>query len=161
MKEIKLTRGHVALVDDGDYDYLNQWKWHSIKGSRTYYAVRNISIGNGKTIGLKMHRVILNITDPDILADHKDRNGLNNQRYNLRIATKSQNGCNRLSASGSTSAFVGVHWAKYHNKWRAKIGKGGKQYHLGYFETMEEAALAYNEAAKILHLDFANLNKVI
>lgn len=101
MKTIPLTRGKYALVDDGDFEYLNQWKWHAqfIKG--IWYACRGvrqpkIAIGiPGKVVRILMHRVITGATGRWEIVDHIDHDGLNNQRHNLRIVTNSQNLRNR------------------------------------------------------------------
>ena len=84
MKEIILTQGQVALVDDEDFEYLNQWKWCAIKSRKTYYTTRTIYIPCKMTV--IMHRIIMN-TPLDMTVDHIDHNGLNNQKYNLRICT--------------------------------------------------------------------------
>jgi hypothetical protein len=93
MKEISLTQGQVALVDDEDYDYLMQWKWHFYKGTHSHYAVCSLPRKNGKRTGFRMHRLIMN-TPPDLVVDHIDHNGLNNQKSNLRNCTKCQNQAN-------------------------------------------------------------------
>lgn len=158
MKEIQLTRGYVALVDDEDYEYVNQWKWfaHDFAGG-LIYADRNNQIKR-KQHHVKMHRVILGIVDPKLYVDHKDRNGLNNQKSNLRICTHSQNMANRRSRVNSTSKYLGVHRCRQYNKWRAEIGKDKKITFLGRFDEEIEAALAYNKKAIELHGEFANLN---
>src|SRR6188474_653310 len=108
MKKIKLTQGKFALVDDMDYDYLNQWKWYSKKHRNTFYAVRTPSVKeNMGRNQLYLHRVILNVTDPKIFIDHEDTNGLNCQRLNLRIATTKQNQQNRRKGYGA-SIYKGV-----------------------------------------------------
>jgi hypothetical protein len=150
MKEIKLTKGQICIVDDADFEYLNQFKWHAIKRHSTYYAYR--------TRGIAMHRQILGLTNTFTYTDHIDGNGLNNQRNNLRVATPAQNSSNRRSYSGSTSKYLGVSWGPGSNSWVARIGKHGEYKHIGCFKTQEEAALAYNNAAKEVHGEFANLN---
>ena len=156
MKEIKLTRGKVALVDDEDFEkleYLKRYKWQFALRGKMEYATLKVK---GKHI--YMHRYILGITDPSIDVDHKDRNGLNNQKSNLRKANRSENLANTKSREGSSSKFMGVHWHKKGSKWTAQITKNGKITHLGLFKTENEAALAYNAAAKVLHKSFANIN---
>ncbi len=93
MKLIPLTQGKFAQVDDEDYDYLNQWKWYTTKNHKTFYAARHIRI-NGKQKLIYMHRVIMNIIK-GYKTDHIDHNGLNNQKYNLRICTCQENNRNR------------------------------------------------------------------
>jgi hypothetical protein len=90
MKEIKLSRGKVALVDDEDFDYLNQWKWTAHKKKLTYYAVKYGNMKNGIQQHKRMHRIIMKTPD-DMFVDHIDHNGLNNQKANLRNCYKWQN----------------------------------------------------------------------
>lgn len=151
------------LIDDSDFEWLNQWKWsiHRGTGNKTLYANRR----DYKTYGYKnpkevlMHRLILGLTDSSICADHKDGNGLNNQRENLRLATRSQNAANILRKAKS-SKYNGVCWHKSNNKWAAQLKKNGKVYSLGCFKNEEDAAKAYNEAAIQFHGEFARLNKI-
>lgn len=167
MREIALSKKgknkgkYVALVDDADYDYLNKWGWQIFKKNDTsYYAVREISL-DGVTHKIQMHRLILGLTDPKIQVDHKDHDGLNNQRSNLREASNSQNGANRRCAKNSTSKYLGVHIPSksyYGNRWAVTISINRKTKYVGCFKTEEQAARAYDEAAKIYHGEFANLN---
>lgn len=157
MKEIQLTQGKVALVDDEDFERLNKWSWSTQKGPNTYYAFRRQVI-NGKSVKIWMHRFVSGITDKNILVDHRNRNGLNNQKFNLRIACKSQNSSNRRSSKNSTSVYLGVTWHKAANKWLAKIRKNGKVKHLGVFKCEIEAAKTYDKHAIEIHGEFANLN---
>jgi len=156
MKEIVLTRGLSAMVDDEDYEFLNQWKWYAHKSKNTFYAHRKIG-KYGRLVF--MHRLILGIdnTSPELFPDHMDKNGLNNQRYNLRIATRSQNNANKISTN--PSGYMGVFPAGK-SGWFSRIAKDKKKYYLGFFKEKEDAALAYNKAAKELHGEFANLNQV-
>lgn len=156
MKEIKLTKGQVALVDDSDFEYLNQWKWCARKHRNTFYAQRSLPRVNGKQETVQMHRFILGLTDPKVLTDHKDWNGLNNQRSNLRVATVSQNNANKKPKG--TSKYMGVSLLSRDNVWVANLYKNGKHYWLGRYNTEKEAALAYDEAAKKYHGEFANIN---
>jgi len=152
MKKIKLSRGEFVLVDDEDYDYLNQFKWHTL---RTKYAKYATTHKNGKKP--LMHRMILNAKDGEEV-DHKDHNGLNNQRNNIRICTSSQNKANRTPCG--KSKYLGV-WFRYKNNKKyikSSIRKHGIYYDLGTFCTEEKAAKAYDDMAIKLHGEFANLN---
>jgi len=150
MKKIKLTRGCFALVDDDDYEFINQFKWHvtTVKGGLKY-AER--SVGKDK----KMHRVIMPTPD-GVYIDHIDGNGLNNQKHNLRRATSSQNGMNRVVSKNNISGYKGV--CPSRKKWMAKICVNGKVVFLGTFNTPIEAAKAYDKAAIDLFGSFAKLN---
>lgn len=152
MKEIRLTQGKVAMVDDGDFDYLNRFRWYAQKSKRTYYAIRK---QNGKSI--LMHRLILGIDDRKILTDHRDHNGLNNQKINLRASTALQNACNKIPKINGTSKYLGVSWCRQTNKWQSHI-RHKKSKNLGRFDSEIDAAKAYNKAAIELHGEFANLN---
>lgn len=154
MKTIQLGKnGMEAIVDDEDFDFLNQFKWHSQKGSKTYYAVRWLWDGRGeRTRYVAMHRAVLGIIDPKKDIDHKDRNGLNNQRSNLRLCpSKGFNIANGLPQKGRK--WKGCYLSKS-NRWIAKIAA----IYLSSHDTEEEAARAYDEAAKKRYGEFARLN---
>lgn len=158
MKHIPLTQGQVALVDDEDFEYLNQWKWCVSKRSRSYYAVRKIH-RNGVATTLSMHVAIMNPqTGTEI--DHRDGNGLNNQRENLRPSTRVENSRNRHHFKTSkTSKYRGVYFDKKNRRWCASISPQTGQYvWLGRHATEEAAALAFDEAAKKYFGEFAALN---
>jgi len=160
MKLIKLTRGKFAQVDDEDYEWLNKKKWHTHFDTVNWYA--KTSFKKNENYPLKvtsMHRYILGLTDPNIRVDHKDRNGLNNQRNNIRIATATQNNANKCALG--KSKYLGVsqfHEGTSNGKWRARLSCNKKHYYLGQFDTEEKAARAYDVKAKELHGEFANLN---
>jgi len=156
MKKIKLTQGKVALVDDGDFEYLNQFRWQAVKGYTTYYASRAIRI-NGKRTSMQMHREILN-TPKGVDVDHVNHDGLDNQRVNIRICNKSQNAMNRNSYKNSSSKFKGVFLQKYGKKWKAQLRYKGENNYLGHFLLEEDAALAYNKKAIEIFGGFAKLN---
>src|SRR5579859_2501899 len=109
MREIPLTQGKVALVDDADFDWLNQWKWCAMKVGKTHYAVRNEPRQPGKKRKLiLMHREIAaqaGLSD----VDHENHAGLDNQRHNLRPCTRAQNMANMSGARGR-SGFRGISW---------------------------------------------------
>lgn len=152
-KEIQLSQGKVALVDDEDYEELNQHKWCAMKDYKTFYAMRSIQL-DGHQHTLRMHNAIMGTKG----IDHKNNDGLDNRRDNLRKATASQNSHNKSKYSNNTSGYRGVYWDRRNKKWRAQIGVNGKQRRLGYFSSALEAASAYDEAALELHGEFARTN---
>lgn len=159
MKQIKLTHGKVALVDDADFDWLNQWKWYAHQHRNTWYASRYFRyVGGGKTT-IKMHREILGLKiGARGLSDHRDGNGLNNQRSNLRICTAAENSQNRKPKKNTSSKFKGVSWHKGEGKWVVCIQHQKKMMSLGYFKDETKAARAYDKKAKELFGEFAWLN---
>jgi hypothetical protein len=148
MKEIPLTQGKVALVDDEDYEYLNQFKWCAHNRRNTSYAVRALPIDkNEKQNTIKMHRVIIN-TPKEMETDHINGNGLDNRRENLRIVTTRQNQQN-LHIKKS-SKYPGVCWEAGRSRWRSTIQIAGKLHTIGRFENEEDAATAYQKVCNDL-----------
>lgn len=162
-KLISLTKGQFAIVDECDYAWLSQWKWHY---GADGYSRRGQSCredGKKKTRMFSMHREIAEklFGIPDGMhVDHVDRNKLNNRRSNLRLATCAQNRANRGVEGNNTSGFKGVCYHPRCNRWTAAIKFNGKRMHLGFYDTPEQAALAYNEEAIKLFGEFAYLNAV-
>lgn len=158
MKTIPLNRGMFAIVDDGDFEMLNQFNWSvyeqkHVHGPSTFYA----QCRSGEKV-LLMHRVILGLIPGDKMdVDHINHDGLDNLRDNLRVVTHAQNLANQKSNRG-TSRFKGVCWHKGVGKWVAKINKDGKRTHLGYYPTEEIAARAYDEKALAQWGEYALLN---
>ena len=162
-REIELTQGKVALVDDADFEWLNQWKWYAFPGSRDiFYAARNVSRNESldrKHHTVRLHRQILGITDPRIFVDHVNHDGLDNRRENLRLATNVQNQANqRKRLAASTSKYKGVYWRSDSRKWRVQISAGEGRKYLGCFVSEDDAARAYNRAAIELSGEHAELN---
>ena len=157
MKEIPLSQGLVALVDDDMYEELSQYKWHAYKHRHTYYAIRNVQFYPGCRTTVKMHRQVMRAQSGEII-DHRDGNGLKNIRDNLRSVTNSQNCANRRSHVGSKSQYKGVSWHKQHCKWYSSIWDGKKQIFLGLFEDEIEAAKAYDRKALEVFGEFAKTN---
>lgn len=158
MKYIKLTQGKYAIVDDCDYPELSQYKWYAHKQRNTYYAYRGESL-NGKKVVVAMHRQILGLSYRDGKeTDHKNHNGLDNKRSNIRICTRFQNSLNQLANKNTTSKYKGESWAKKHKKWYAHIKINQKSYHIGNFDNEIDAAKAYDIKAKELFGDFAYTN---
>lgn len=158
MKEIQLTQGKVALVDDEDFEHLNQFKWNAHKRGCGYYAERRVTI-DGKSKTIIMHNVIMN-TPKGFFVDHIFHNTLDNRKAKLRLSTRAENNCNRRSAKNSSSKYLGVGFEKDRG-WTARIRKDGIGYRLGTFKTENEAAIAYNKKAIELHKNFANLNIIL
>lgn len=161
MKEIKLTRGKVALIDDDDFEFINSFKWYATKKKYTFYAERSQHISTGKHVNIPMHRLILGVTKKTMKVDHVDENGLNNQKSNLRICTHAQNKRNVTKRiTGTLSKYKGVTKHKRDNRWMAQIRLNYKNIFCGYFKDEREAAIAYNKAAIKYHGEFANLNVI-
>lgn len=159
MKEIILTQGKVALIDDWNYEWLNQFKWRAHKDQKNgrWYAQRDVRSSDGKWRTLYMHRAVMG--DPaDLQIDHWNGDGLCNLEENLRAATKSQNMYNVGLTSRNKSGFKGVSWCKAAGKWRAEIYMNGKRIYLGLFDTALEAARAYNAASVKYHREFGFIN---
>ena len=145
MKQVPLTRDRIALVDDADFErVVSQGKWYAFVTGRHWYVARSC---NPK---IYLHRFIMD-APANMDVDHRDGNGLNNQRGNLRVCTRSQNMANQKTQSGRSSRFKGVTLMKDRthqaHPWRAQIGIDGAYKNLGHFGSEQEAALAYNEAA--------------
>lgn len=166
MKLIPLTQGKFAQVDDEDYEHLSKYKWHLMRLGNGNYAARKLWLKDKKKhITISMHREIMKCEMGDKkIIDHKDRNGLNNQKSNLRFCTHSQNMANRQKKINTLSKYMGIHFNKDKRRsslqwgWVARIKINKKRIYLGCFKTEIEAAKAYNEAAKKNHREFANLN---
>jgi hypothetical protein len=153
MKLIPLTQELFAQVDDEDFKYLNQWKWYAHRDGKTYYARRQISTKGIRKM-LRMHREIMN-TPESMEVDHRDHNGLNNQKSNLRNCTRRQNGYN-LPARGK-SKYLGVYYTKY-SVINMAIMVNNKRIYKCSFPTEEAAAREYDRLAKKYFGKFANLN---
>jgi len=158
MKEIKLTQGKVALVDDEDYEWLNQWKWHAMpsKSKRNFYAVRNEKQENGHRT-IYMHVFIMGKII-GLKVDHGDCDELNNQRYNLRHCTHQENCRNAKHRINCSSEYKGVFWDGKMKKWRASIRVNGKANHLGFFDIETDAAEAYRASSTKHFGEFAKTN---
>jgi hypothetical protein len=157
---IPLNQGMCALIDSDDLPKLEKFgNWRLLKSKNGVFYAKATKNAGKRRIGFKLHRVLLGITDPKIYVDHKDRDGLNNLRSNLRPCTHAQNNANRVSPKGLT-AYKGIRKLTGTPRWKGLINLGGKQFNLGVFNTKEEAALAYNKAALEAHGEFARLNEV-
>ena len=153
-KLIPLTLGKYAIIDKDDFDKISKINWQAKKGRNTYYAVYTKKT-SGKSTAYRMHRVIMGITDRNVLIDHIDGNGLNNTKSNLRVATHSQNLQNSRVIPG-TSQYKGV--CSYPHGWMSYITVNKERKHLGVYKSEKEAAMSYNRAAKKYFGEFCKLN---
>lgn len=158
MKKIELTRGQFALVDDEDFEWLNQWKWHARweSGSRSYTAARRTGKRPNREHVL-MHRLIMS-TPNEEECDHINHNSLDNRKHNLRNCTHAQNSRNRRIRRNNTSGYQGVSWNGQVKKWQSRIKYNGQSIYLGIFVDPIDAARAYNEKAQELFGEFVVLN---
>lgn len=139
MKRIALTQGKSAIVDDADFEWLSQWKWHAERSLNTWYAVRNVRLKNGKRRTARIHAIIMR-TPAGMETDHRNGNGLDNRRKNLRIVTHAVNLQNRPRANtNSKSGALGIN-PERNGKWRATY----RRKFLGYFPTKQQAVIARN-----------------
>lgn len=145
-----------VMVDDEDYEWLNQYNW---RANHDGTVLGWMGTSKDKQRPILIHRLILNAPE-HLEVDHIDGNRLNNQRSNLRLATSSQNKMNRGPRKDNTSGYKGVSWHSQRLKWTARVKAGQKYIHLGLFDSKEAAALAYNSAARLLHGEFAWLNNI-
>lgn len=176
MKEIQLTQGKVAIVDDKNFELLNNNKWYTTKSKNVYYVMRAITIQSQckqKNIRYKhriimLHRVVMENKlgrklKPNEYIDHIDRNGLDNRECNLRLCNCSKNGANSIKPKTycnkpTSSIYKGVNWRKDCKKWRAYIKINTKQINLGCFNNEIQAAKVYDEAALKYFGEFARVN---
>lgn len=150
MKEIKISGGKSAIVDDEDYEYISSYKWRYLAG----YAARAIFVGD-KQKAILMHRVI-NKTPEGFDTDHINGNRLDNRRSNLRTASRSQNLINKGKQSNNTSGYKGVSWHKVVGAWGVNIGLNGKCVHAGYFDSIEDAVRARKKLERFFYGDFSH-----
>jgi hypothetical protein len=149
---VPLTKGYEAAIDIADIPRVEAWNWTASVEKHTVYAMRKAVI-DGAQRTVKMHRFLMAPQEGQ-LVDHRDGNGLNNVRCNLRVATHPQNMWNRRKPRGGKAGLVGVHWDNDRKKWAAVIQVNGKVRRLGRFETPEEGHQAYIEAARQLQGKF-------
>lgn len=158
---IPLTRGQWTIVEESDYEYLNQWRWYAQQSpyGTKYYAIRADRDSSGKEVKIRMHRVILGLEQDDPrIGDHvRPEQTLNNTRGNLRIANAGESQCNRFMPKNNTSGFKGVHWNKWKNKYQADINVGRKHINLGYSDTPEGASLKYQAGVIKYHGKFGQV----
>lgn len=162
-----MTHGYEALVDDEDYDYLNQFKWraHGRKHGCKYATAMMWDSNIKKSFHISMHRFLLKPLGSEKL-DHINGNGLDNRRCNLRVLNNAQN-CRSfkrkslLRNNECSSKYRGVYWKKSEKKWCSQIVFNYKRFTVGYFKTEQEAAIAWNKKAIELGFYPEALNKII
>ena len=156
MNRISLTQNKEALVDDQDYAYLMQWKWYAMKVYKQFYAARDV----GKRHVYMHVAVAVRDGQGGNQIDHCDRNGLNNQRLNLRPATVAQNVANQGLSRANKSGAKGVCWERFSQKWLAQVPRGS-MCAKRRFEDFDEAVAWRDARARELHGEFAYLNGVV
>lgn len=157
MKKIKLTKGQYTIVDDEDFEWLNSYTWYAaFQYSNGKYFAESHTCGKAKCLSTrKMHRIITNAPH-GMEVDHINGNSLDNRKSNLRVCSKSENMMNRDAPAHNKCGYKGVH--RNGKRWRARIIVSGTIIELGYHDSPEEAAHAYNLAAPKYHGKFAKLN---
>lgn len=155
MKAILMSTGEIAVVDDDDHDWLSKFKWSGFSPYPGRYYARTALGGKW----MNMHTMIMGVKTGKVI-DHKNRNGLDNQRHNLRFCTQSQNLMNRPMTERCKTGFKGVHRRAVNGKYRALISHQGKDIYLGDFADPVSAAKAYNAKAMELDPEFAWLNPI-
>jgi hypothetical protein len=160
MRRLRITRGKSVLLDDADYDRVAALPWQARPSFGTWYAQRSFKRDDGSRITINLARWLLGVTDPSVLVDHINGDGLDNRRSNLRCAEAHQNSCNKhrlRRKTGLSSKFKGVCWHVAARKWQARIGVRGKRYDLGRFDSEQEAHAAYVQASRKLHGEFGTV----
>lgn len=162
MKYIHLGKsGKYTIVDDSDYEFLNQFKWSL--SSNGYAVTYKYIPAINKSVFVRMHRVLMLLsssspTCTSLMVDHINNNKLDNRKSNLRICTKSLNEANKVRINNKTG-YRGIY--TYGEKFCAAISKDGNRYYLGVFESSKDAARAYNKKAEELYGEYASLNKIV
>jgi hypothetical protein len=157
--EIDLGKGHVAVIDDQDADLVAGFTWYPMKAEGKVYAAGWKHLPPGRFF-VHLHRLIAN-AQPGEIIDHVDRDTLNCRRGNLRRATRQQNNWNAGPVRRqTTSKYKGVFLCRTRGRFVAQLGHNGKRIRLGYFDTEDEAARAYNMKAAELFGEFAYLNPI-
>lgn len=147
---------HEVIIDDEDYDKIKNYNWFIMKQRKTY-VFRNVRVDGKRRIEL-LHRRIMNF--PPGFIDHIDGNSLNNGKENMRVCNNAENLRNRGRQKNNKSGFKGVRLHSQNKNWVAQIRTNNVTKYIGVYETKEAAALAYNEAAKKYHGEFARLNEI-
>lgn len=154
VREVVLTNGHVTMIDEADWPLVSKFNWYASRSgrSRTLYVRATI-----EKVSVKLHRLLLN-APAELMVDHRDGNGLNNVRSNLRLVTSAQNQMNMRRHFDAFSKYKGVWFCKTKRRWYAEISCYRKRHRSRSFACEEEAARAYDEMAVLYHGEFASLN---
>lgn len=155
--EIPLPSGHIALIDAADRALVEPYNWFASVGKWGVYVVRNRLKSDPPRMHRKLHRLLLNAA-PGQLVDHRNHDGLDNRRGNLRLCTNADNQGNSRRGRNSTSGYKGVTWHKQRGRWYAHISIDGRFRSLGLYDDPWDAAQAYNTAAIEAFGEFAHLN---
>lgn len=157
--EIELVRkneeNRFCIIDKKDYNIVKDYRWKVSQDSNTFYVQGR---KNGKGHPIPIHRVLFNLTDSKTTVDHINGNGLDNRRQNLRVCTQLENNKNAKIRKDNTSGYKGVH--KMKNRYSARIQSNGKRITIGYYDTAEDAAKAYNDYSLKLHGNYGKLNEI-
>ncbi|SRR5258708_3484857 len=155
MIEIPLTQGKFVVIDDEDVLKVIVHRWYASKEGDVWYAKANAVSPDGSKTCIRMHRLITGVSEPLVLVDHFNGDGLNNRRNNLRICDHAQNLWNRGRQANNTSGYKGVSFCKITGRWVARIRVRGKYFNVGRYDTPELASEAYQEASLRFHGQFA------
>lgn len=160
MKEIQLTKGQVAIVDDEDYEWLSQWKWSAAdnKGRGIYYAVRHQRPDGNVPMHKEVYVRHYGEIPEGFLIDHKDRITLNNDYRNLRAVTRSESQINRNLQSNNSTGVSGIHWYERDQKYEVQLSRNGKTVYVRRYADFEEAKAERDKKAIELYGKFAILN---
>jgi hypothetical protein len=161
VREIPLTQGKVALIDDEDFARVNAFKWYTLAlrktdGSCRYYAWRSVRQPDGKRVWIYLHRFLMN-APADLVVDHVNGNGLDCTRTNMRLATHAQNVQNMRPHKHGVSGFKGI-WRRKSGRWQAEIRAEDRRIRLGTYDDPAFAAAIYDAAARQLFGHFSNTN---
>ncbi len=150
---VPLTQGYEAVIDAADVPLVSGVNWYALNKGNAVYAGRKQRLGGPKQDTVYMHRVIVNAPS-GFDVDHKDSNGLNNRRCNLRVAAHCENARNLKKSRRNTSGYKGVSWKRNVKKWQAQIKVDGRVIALGYFLHPEDAHAVYKVASVLYHGQF-------
>ena len=150
---VTCKNGDKFYIDKEDYPFVSKYSWSfDGRGYVVSYA------GTNKL--MKLHRILLNISDPYIFIDHIDHNPANNRRNNLRKCDNSQNNANRSLDSRNKSGRTGVLWDEHRQKWFAQIGWHNSNHFLGYYDDIESAIQARENAEKLYFKEYSYTNSI-